>query len=476
MKLLFKSRGPAPKGWALWGVGAVACVLAACVNLLPPVPAIGTEPDVPGGGATPAPTGFDGQSNGVATAEQLREDLEAFDGVEVLADGLGPLYNAQSCRECHQDPISGGASQVAEVRAGVRDAQGRFRAPSIPIARGTVVIEGRTLVNDRAICPSGAFPNEEIHQRIPDSANVRSFRISLNLLGDGFIEAVDDQALRNLAKRQCSETQGEICGVLIDVPVLEAPGQYRPGRFGWKGQQASLLSFAADAYLNEMGITSRLLPNEVTTICDTIADPEDKAETAASARRARLANRRRAAEEPGEFADIDRFARFIRSTKAPARDAVSAAAPAAARGSKLFDQSGCATCHVRNMVTAAAGTRINGGTFTVPPALGNRLFHPFSDLLLHDVGTGDGIETVVLEHHGKEYGHMQPSMVATANRLRTPPLWGMRMRSRLMHDGLSLTPRDAIARHAGEARSSRQRFNALSDTDQAALIAFLQTL
>ncbi len=177
-----------------------------------------------------------------------------------------------------------------------------------------------------------------------------------------------------------------------------------------------------------------------------------------------------------ELADIDRFARFIRATKAPARDATLAATDRARKGSALFDNAGCATCHVRNMVTAAAGTKINGGTFTVPAALGNRLFHPFSDFLLHDVDTGDGIETAVQEHYGKRYAQMQERMISTANRMRTPPMWGVRMRSRLMHDGATLTLRDAILRHGGEARDARTRFSWMSTEDQEALLAFLRTL
>src|SRR5206468_2459029 len=100
------------------------------------------------------------------------------------------------------------------------------------------------------------------------------------------------------------------------------------------------------------------------------------------------------------LADIDRFTRFLRATKAPARDTVLAATPAARRGSELFDAIGCATCHVRTLVTAAAGTAINGGTDTIPPALGEKAFHPFSDFLLHNVGTGDGIVMAMPEHYG----------------------------------------------------------------------------
>ncbi|HTT11758.1 MAG TPA: di-heme oxidoredictase family protein [Burkholderiaceae bacterium] len=455
-----------------------AFALAGCVTA--PVPPIGTEPDVPATGGTEAMTGFDGQSNGFVTADIFQADQEEFDGIENIADGLGPLYNAQSCRECHQNPLSGGGSQVSEFRAGHLDAQGRFQAPRVPIARGTVFIEGRTLINDRAICPNAQFPDQEIQEHVPDTETIRTQRLSISLLGDGLVEAVADEFLRGLAARQCKETQGQICGLVVEVPVLEASDAYRVGRFGWKNQQATLLSFAADAYLNEMGITSRLQPDEVTKICDTVPDPEDNPAAQPSpaarqqARAARAPATAAAVEQP--VADIDRFARFVRATKAPPRDTTLAATEGARRGSEVFDRAGCATCHVRTLVTAAEGTKINGGTFSVPAALANRLFHPFGDFLLHNVGTGDGIEISILEHHGRRFAYMQDKMSPTVDRIRTAPLWGLRMRSRLMHDGLSVTVRDAIGRHGGEATDARRRFDRLGDQEQSDLLTFLQSL
>lgn len=432
----------------------LASTLAGCLS---PVPLLGTESEAPRGGSQEAPAAFDGATNGSVDQATFTADLATFDAIEDVADGLGPVYNAQSCRECHQNPLSGGGSQVTELRVGHRNAQGRFENPSIPVAGGAAVIANRTLVNDRAICPSAAFPDTELQERVPESETIRTFRISLGLLGDGLVEAVPDEVLLQVAARQCRETRGRVCGTTILVPVLEAPDAYAVGRFGWKDQQASLLSFAADAYLNEMGITNHLLQEEVTTLCDKVQDPEDK---------------------PGAdgLADIDHFARFVRATKAPPRDLRLAATEGARKGSALFDRVGCATCHVRTLVTAPAGTRLHGGTYTVPEALGDRVFHPFGDFLLHDVGTGDGIAIAVGEHHGSRYLRMQPTFDVTADRMRTPPLWGVRTRSRLMHDGESLTPREAILRHRGEANDSRRRFSCLPEEDQVALLAFLRSL
>jgi CxxC motif-containing protein (DUF1111 family) len=409
-----------------------------------------------------APAGFDNKSNGVADDTTHQADQAKFEEVEGVADGLGPLYNAQSCRECHQNPTSGGASQVSELRVGHLGPGGRFENPNISINRGTETISGRTLVNDRAICPSGAFPDTEIQERAPDSESIHTTRMSLSLLGDGFVESLADQTLLDLARDQCKASHGKICGLVIHVPIVEASGQVGIGRFGWKDQHASLLSFSGDAYLNEMGITNRLFPDEVTKLCNTASEPNDTP-------------------GPDGLSDVDHFARFVRALKAPARDEKLAGSAKAKKGSDLFDHAGCAECHVRNLTTAAAGTKINGGAFTVPPALGNKTFHPYGDFLLHDVGTGDGIAIPVVEHYARVARHMPKecppdSFQKTRNRVRTAPLWGVRLRPRLMHDGASLTFRDAILRHRGEAEKAAEHFRHMGRTDQDALEEFLRSL
>src|ERR1700730_6831827 len=185
------------------------------------------------------PTGFDNKSNGMVDDATHQADQAKFDETEAVADGLGPLYNAQSCRECHQNPTSGGSSQVLELRAGHLGPDGRFRSPEIPIGHGAEIISGRSLVNDRSICPSGDFPNTEIQERLPDTETIRTNRVAVNLLGDGFVEAVADQTLIDLAHEQCEDSHGKICGQILYVPIVEAPGQTGVGRFGWKNQQAS---------------------------------------------------------------------------------------------------------------------------------------------------------------------------------------------------------------------------------------------
>src|SRR6266699_6778355 len=410
-----------------------------------------------------APSGFDNKSNGLVDDPTHAADQAKFEETEAISGGLGPLYNAQSCRECHQNPTSGGSSQASELRPGHRGADGKFQDPEIPIARATEIIKGRSLVNDRAICPNGAFPSSEIQERLPDTEKIRTFRVSLNLLGDGFVEAVADQTFVDLAKEQCKKNHNKICGQVLYVPVFEAPGQTAVGRFGWKDQQASLLSFSADAYLNEMGVTSRLQPDEVTNLCNTVREPND---------------------QPGSdgLSDIDHFARFIRATKAPARDAQLAATPKAREGAQLFAKVGCEQCHVETLTTASAGTPLNGGTLTVSAALADKQFHPYADFLLHDVGTGDGIVQSMTEHYGKKMYSITwknlsiPAFEGSANKIRTAPLWGVRLHSRLMHDGASVTLLDAIVRHKGEAEQVTEKFEKLKSNEKEALLEFLRSL
>ncbi len=399
--------------------------------------------------ATEAPAGFDtptlaqnagsqSKNNGLIepSGDSFALDQQNYERVHDLSTGLGPVYNGRACAECHQNPVSGGASQFTELRVGHTDANGNFVNPTVLIDDGASSITGRSIINDRAVVP-------ETQEHIPDTENIRALRSALNTLGDGFVEAIDDNTLKDIAQNQLDLSEGRIHGEAIQVPVLEAPGQTRVGRFGWKDQHSSLLSFIGDAYLNEMGVTNRLRPKDTTTIGKTTKDPED------------------VADELG-LADIDHFAQFVRGTKVPPRDAKLAATADASAGQAIFEKIQCNTCHVESITTAPTGTVINGGAFTVPDALGNKIIHPFSDFLLHDIETGDGI--------------VQAGPADTANKLRTAPLWGLRMRPRYMHDLKSLTLDDAIERHQGEAEQVERRFDQLSPAQKQQLRTFLNSL
>src|SRR6202035_5251165 len=165
-----------------------------------------------------------------------------------------------------------------------------------------------------------------------------------------------------------------------------------------------------------------------------------------------------------------------------ARDSELANSTAAKKANGLFDKIGCGTCHTETLTTAPAGTKINGGTFTIPTALGSIAFHPYGDFLMHDVGTGGGILQATREHYGNKVFQLMSGPLskqdfeASRNKILTAPLWGVRLRPRLMHDGESLTLRDAIVRHGHEASDARQQFEKLKAQEQEAILEFLQSL
>lgn len=385
---------------------------------------------------TEAPTGFDNKTNGfnvqgpdfdtlnedsVVPLRSFNDNRFIFEEMETIEDGLGPTYNAQSCRECHQNVVTGGASQIAEHRTGHMKNGVFFES------------QGGSLIHSRAT-------SADMVEVVNVLDEVRTFRISTNTVGNGFIECIANSLLLDIRANQPFSMRG----TAVEVPVLEANSFARIGRFGWKCQHASLHSFSADAYLNEMGITSPLFPEENTSMghdvapFDPVADPED------------------------DGVDVVAFANFMRSTKAPSRGPITLDVKA---GDQIFNAIGCAVCHISSITTAPPGTVINGGAMTVPAALGNKIIHPYSDFLLHDIGTGDGIPI-----------QPTPQYASTANQIRTAPLWGLRTRNRLMHDGLTFTRQDAILRHAGQAKSVTDRYKLLSQTQKDQLIAFLNSL
>jgi CxxC motif-containing protein (DUF1111 family) len=396
-------------------------------------------------GPTEAPAGFDGGSNGFAeefcanqdaltnspNSPEIPDDecefdaaVEEFTGPETTADGLGPIFNAAGCGECHiANQILGATSQITEKRAGLFQ-NGVFTDHP-----------GGSLIQDRAF-----DPNDQ-ERMLAGAFNVVALRSTISVLGDGFVEAIANDTLQEIAARQPSAQRGQI----INVPVLERPNTTRIGRFGHKGQQASLVSFSADAYLNEMGITSPLQPTENTSNGRTAQKPPDAPVGL-----------------DDEGVDVELFALFMRSTKVPPVDPGRAASADARAGRVIFNAINCDTCHTPTIVTAPPGTLINGGALRVANTLGDKIIHPFSDFLLHDVGTGDGI--------------VQNGGPSTRNKIRTAALWGLRARGRFMHDGLSFNVEDAIERHGNQGAAARDAFRALSSSDKRRVVAFLHSL
>lgn len=236
-----------------------------------------------------------------------------------------------------------------------------------------------------------------------------------------------DALIVGLAATQPASVRGTV-NWLTDL----ASGQRRVGRFGWKGQVATLLTFAGDAYLNEMGITSPIFAQEncpqgncaVLADCDTVADPED------------------------DGTSIRNFANFMRMLAPPKRGPSTVAT---VFGELLFASAGCATCHTPVLVTGASD---------IAP-LNFATFQPYTDLLLHDMGAlGDGIT----------------QGLATGRLMRTPPLWGVSAQPFLLHDGRAATLDEAIRAHDGQARASRDSYAAMSATKRSWILAFLRSL
>jgi CxxC motif-containing protein (DUF1111 family) len=362
-----------------------------------------------------------------------------FSERENVADGLGPTYNDVGCVECHQSVDVGAFSQTMEFRAG-------------HITNGAFVdAPGGQLIHARGT-------DSDIVEHISTAETVRAFRVTTSTLGDGFVEALANQTLQNNVAAQPLGQRG----TLTAVPVTEAGNTLRIGRFGWKAQQASLLSFAGDAYLNEMGITNPFdgFGGRSSSAADA-GTHENPASTAEGVLNVTFPSAFDPVPDPEDDGDdVLAFADFMAATRAPGRQNPIPAA--ATRGDSLFNAVGCNVCHTRTLVTATAGTSINGGAFTVPAALGSKIIHPFSDFALHNVGTGDGI--------------VQNAGQGSANMMRTAPLWGIRARNRLMHDGSVTTIFDSIQLHAGQATTARNNFNSLTAAQRSDLIAFVLSL
>ena len=370
------------------------------------------------------------------TAAQLasfRDGLVAFQQAETAASGLGPIFNDVSCIACHGAPAPGGGSRRTVTRFG-RLQDGVF---------DPLEAQGGSLLQARAL-------NRTVREHIPAEANIIALRLSTPLFGAGLIEAIPDATLR-AAAASLNKPDG-IRGRVSIVQDL-ASGTERIGRFGWKAQVATLLTFSGDAYLNEMGITNRLFPEENApngdaarlARADEVLDPEDA--PAASFPAAPSASPAAAA----RLADIDRVTAFMRLLAPPPPARRTASAATVANGRALFTSLSCAACHTPTLRTGPSPVA----------ALAHQPVPLYSDLLLHDMGTlGDGIA----------------QGTAGPRDMRTAPLWGLSSRNLYLHDGRAATLDAAIRAHDGEAARSRERYAALPTASRDALLAFLRSL
>ncbi len=366
---------------------------------------------------------------GLSVAELARFDAGRLKFDEVLTDsgGLGPIFNQNSCSACHNTGGLGGSGSILVTRFGAVDKDGFLGLDEF----------GGSLLQHSALSP-------ECVEVIPPEANVIANRVTPPLFGFGLIEAIADA---DLLANETTPPAG-ISGRAHLVEPLEDPGNVRVSRFGWKAQVPTVLTFSADASLNEMGLTNRFLINEndpngilppALNECDTVPDPEDGPEGGI----------------PGNPHFIDRvtdFQRFLAPPPQTPRSGMS--------GEAVFTSVGCADCHTPSFNSGAAPEA----------ALASKTVKAYSDFLLHDMGgLGDGIA------QGD----------AAVTEMRTPPLWGLRLRTAFLHDARVSSGsydnrvRDAIAAHGAngsEAAASATAFAGLSGPDQDALVAFLDSL
>ena len=271
---------------------------------------------------------------------------------------------------------------------------------------------------------------------------IRTERRTTPLFGLGLVDAVPDATFVALARAEAKRNP-RIAGRPSVVTNL-VTGAPAVGKFGWKAQVPNLFQFSADAYLNEMGITTPLFPDEscpqgncALLACDPVPGVDDDNE------------------------DVTAFADFMSFLAPPPRLQLAMATSRTfdgrsptddvSAGSKLFDSLGCANCHVRSLTS---------GTSPIA-ALSRRTFQPFSDFLLHDMGSlGDDIA----------------QGAATGREMRTAPLWGLRLLTTFLHDGSASTIEEAILAHDGQGRGARSRFAGSTSRDRARLVAFLRTL
>jgi di-heme oxidoreductase (putative peroxidase) len=417
-------------------------------------------------------TAHDGDLKRFLAGEQVFKQLSVL-------PFLGPLFNGRSCVGCHFEPALGGSGEfVQEIRV-------RNNPNNSPVhifatdnfLRGGPQTQGGAKIFANGIeakplgcqitapgCNLSPCQQEEAARTtfstslpICDPAgagfargdNCTAERQSLAVFGLGLVEAVADQTLIDLAAAQPATIRGT-------VKTLAEFGRTRVARFGWKNDAATLRRFTGMAMLNELGVTTPDFPDETSTcaqgqtsfgvLLDTGPDPEDFPDS-------------------GGRGFLDRLVDFMRALSPPPTLAQN---DSARRGRRLFVQIGCARCHVESLETASDPAAFlpptTGGvpiSRTLSRVLANRAFHPFSDFLLHDMGAlGDGITA----------GVAGPTM------MRTPPLWGVRAKALLLHDGRAGDLPTAITLHEGQGKAAAQQFQALSPRSQQDLLNYLSTI
>jgi CxxC motif-containing protein (DUF1111 family) len=362
---------------------------------------------------------------GLSAAELARFDagLDEFSAPEEADEGLGPIFNEASCLTCHSVGGPGGGSTRVETRFG-NTVNGVF---------DPLVSKGGSLIQDHSIGNTGTPPGCQWigFDSIPANANTLAGRRTTPLFGLGLVDATPDATFNALAASQASQhpsTAGR-----VNLVTNLSNGRTVVGRFGWKSQVPTLFQFSGDAYLNEMGITNPQFPTE---LC-----PNGNCSLMAACNPLPTLN------DNGE--GVVAFNDFMRMLAAPPRGPITATVTA---GEGVFNSIGCADCHVATLTSGS----------TDIAALSNKTYHPYSDFLLHDMGTsGDGIGAM-----GR----------ATRTEMRTAPLWGLRGIETFLHAGNAVLISEAIERHRGQAAAASSRFSNLNSTQRSQILAFLNSL
>jgi len=377
--------------------------------------------------------------------------------------GLGPLFNARACSACHANDGRGRPPEPGQplvqvlMRVSVPGAGPHGGALPDPVYGGQ--IEGQAIPGVRpeadvvatyAELPGQFGDGETFSLRSPTYSVINhgygplapnallSPRVAPAMCGLGLLEAVPESELKAIAERQAREGHG-VQGHLNSVWDAVA-GKMAIGRFGWKAEQPTVFQQSATAFNEDMGLTSPLLPQENYTKAEA-AVCEMKSPTGQPDVSARILH------------DVVLYSRTL---AVPGRRSMTDAI--VLRGQKLFEQARCAVCHAPTLHTGASDF----------PQLAQQTIHPYSDLLLHDMGEG-------LSDH-------RPVYDATGNDWRTPPLWGIGLVSTVsghtffLHDGRARNLTEAILWHGGEAQASREQYRNLSKSDRDALLAFLNAL
>jgi CxxC motif-containing protein (DUF1111 family) len=332
--------------------------------------------------------------------------------------GLGPVFNNTSCAQCHSQGAIGGGSDTLETRYG-QVIDGVFNS--------LTQFDGQ-LLHSKGI---GLFNGVDfVGEVVPPEANVVAHRRTNPLFGLGLVDAVPDQTLKDIAQFQqevTPETAGQAL-VLTDI----FSGQPRVGRFGWKSQIGTVLTFSGNAFLNEMGITTPFFPHE---------NPPG-GDSALLAANPALTNPNNTTATVMAIADHTTF------LAPPPRLFLTRSAQV---GQDFFAAIGCVNCHLPVMQTGPNAVA----------ALNEVTFFPYSDFLVHDMGSlNDGIA--------------QPP--ATGQQMRTAPLWGARIRTSFLHDGRAKTIRDAILAHDGQGLAARNNFAGLRKSEQEKILEFIKSL